>query len=49
MTGDESVRDHLAGSISAPFEAGEHDQVVVKVIDGGNELVVVKAIKEAEK
>jgi adenine-specific DNA-methyltransferase len=50
MTYEESVWDHLAGSISAPFEAGEHEQISVKVIDDrGNELVVVKAIKEAGK
>jgi adenine-specific DNA-methyltransferase len=39
---DETVWDHLAGSRSAPFEAGEHRQVAVKVIDDrGNELLVV--------
>ena len=38
---DEAVWDHLRGSISAPFVAGE--QVAVKVIDDrGNELMVVK-------
>ena len=38
---DEAVWDHLRGSISAPFIAGE--QVAVKVIDDrGNELMVVK-------
>lgn len=46
---EESVWDHLAGTISAPFEAGEHGQVAVKVIDDrGNELLVVKALAEAE-
>jgi adenine-specific DNA-methyltransferase len=45
----ESVWDHLAGTESAPFEAGEHAQVAVKVIDDrGNELLVVKDLKEAE-
>ncbi len=40
---DDTVWDHLAGTTSAPFEAGEHGQVAVKVIDDrGNELVVVK-------
>ena len=45
---EESVWDHLAGAKSAPFEAGEHGQIAVKVIDDrGNELMVVKALKEA--
>jgi adenine-specific DNA-methyltransferase len=45
---DEGVWDHLAGTMSAPFEAGEHGQVAVKVIDDrGNELVVVKKLSEA--
>ena len=44
-----SVWDHLAGTVSAPFEAGEHGQIAVKVIDDrGNELLVVKNIKEAK-
>jgi adenine-specific DNA-methyltransferase len=30
---DDSVWDHLSGTISAPFEAGEHRQIAVKVID----------------
>jgi adenine-specific DNA-methyltransferase len=48
-TYDESVWDHLAGTVSAPFEAGEHGQVAVKVIDDrGNELLVVKNLKDAE-
>jgi adenine-specific DNA-methyltransferase len=47
---EESVWDHLAGSVSAPFPAGEHGQVAVKVIDQrGNELLVVKSLKEAEE
>jgi len=42
---DESVWDHLAGTRSAPFEAGDHKQIAVKVIDDrGNELLVVKAL-----
>ena len=46
---DESVWDHLAGTVSAPFGGGEHGQVAVKVIDDrGNELLVVKALKDAE-
>ncbi|MGH7878578.1 MAG: DNA methyltransferase [Candidatus Binataceae bacterium] len=47
-TYDEAVWDHLAGTMSAPFEAGEHGQIAVKVIDDrGNELMVVKDLKEA--
>ncbi|MGH9345241.1 MAG: site-specific DNA-methyltransferase [Terriglobia bacterium] len=47
-TYDEAVWDHLAGTTSAPFEAGEHGQIAVKVIDDrGNELMVVKELKEA--
>ena len=45
---EESVWDHLAGTVSAPFEAGQHGQVAVKVIDDrGNELLVVKSLTEA--
>jgi len=48
-TYDERVWDHLAGTVSAPFEPGEHGQVAVKVIDDrGNELLVVRAIQEAQ-
>jgi adenine-specific DNA-methyltransferase len=47
-THDETVWDHLAGTASAPFEAGEHGQIAVKVIDDrGNELLVVKNLKDA--
>jgi adenine-specific DNA-methyltransferase len=43
---DDSVWDHLAGTTSAPFEAGEHRQVAIKVIDDrGNELMVVKRLE----
>jgi adenine-specific DNA-methyltransferase len=46
---EDSVWDHLAGSVSAPFEAGEHGQIAVKVIDDrGNELLAVKRLEEAE-
>jgi adenine-specific DNA-methyltransferase len=46
---EESVWDHLAGTVSAPFEAGEQGQIAVKVIDDrGNELMVVKSLKEAK-
>ena len=42
---EESVWDHLSGTTSAPFEAGEHRQIAVKVIDDrGNELMVVEAL-----
>jgi len=42
---DDTVWDHLAGTTSAPFEAGEHKQIAVKVIDDrGNELIVVKQL-----
>jgi len=47
---DDSVWDHLAGTTSAPFAAGQHKQIAVKVIDDrGNELLVVKPLSEAEK
>jgi adenine-specific DNA-methyltransferase len=42
---EESVWDHLSGTTSAPFEAGEHKQIAVKVIDDrGNELLVVRKL-----
>ena len=44
---DESVWDHLSGTTSAPFPAGEHKQIAVKVIDDrGNELLVVKKLNK---
>lgn len=47
-THEASVWDHLAGTVSAPFEAGE--QIAVKVIDDrGNELLVVKKLDEVER
>jgi adenine-specific DNA-methyltransferase len=47
---EETVWDHLAGTVSAPFDAGEHGQVAVKVIDErGNELLIVKPMSEAGK
>ena len=47
---EDSAWAHLAGTVSAPFQAGEHGQVAVKVIDDrGNELIVVKSLSEAEK
>lgn len=46
---EDQVWSHLAGTVSAPFPAGGHGQVAVKVIDErGNELLVVKAL-EADK
>jgi adenine-specific DNA-methyltransferase len=49
-THEESVWDHLAGTVSASFDAGEHGQIGVKVIDDrGNELLVVKSLSEAIK
>ena len=45
---EESVWDHLSGATSAPFPAGEHKQIAVKVIDDrGNELLVVKKLNGA--
>jgi adenine-specific DNA-methyltransferase len=46
---EDEVWNHLAGTISAAFEAGEHKQVAVKVIDErGNELLVVKSLSESQ-
>jgi adenine-specific DNA-methyltransferase len=46
---EDAVWDHLAGTKSAPFEAGEHALIAVKVIDDrGNELLVVKPLSEAK-
>jgi hypothetical protein len=43
---EDTVWDHLAGTTSAPFPAGEHNQIAVKVIDPrGNELLVVKKLE----
>ena len=47
MEFENRVWDHLAGTRSAPFAAGEHGQTAVKVIDPrGNELLVVKKLEE---
>jgi adenine-specific DNA-methyltransferase len=47
---EETVWDHLAGTVSAPFEIGENGQIAVKVIDDrGNELLIVKSVKEAKR
>ena len=43
---EESVWDHLSGTKSAPFEAGDNRQIAVKVIDDrGNELMVVEKLR----
>jgi adenine-specific DNA-methyltransferase len=45
---EESVWAHLSGTTSAPFEAGDQQQIAVKVIDDrGNELLVVKKLEAA--
>jgi hypothetical protein len=45
----DSVWEHLAGTVSEPFAAGEHRQIAVKVIDDrGHELMVVRKLSEAE-
>lgn len=47
---EDAIWDHLSGTISAPFEIGEHGQIAVKVIDDrGNELMVVKSLQEADE
>lgn len=49
VTHEEGVWDHLAGTVSAPFDPGDRGQIAVKVIDDrGNELLVVKSLEEAE-
>jgi len=45
---DESLWDHLSGTVSAPFDSGDQKKIAVKVIDArGNELMVVKSLSEA--
>jgi adenine-specific DNA-methyltransferase len=47
---EDIVWDHLSGTTSAPFQAGEHKKIAVKVIDDrGNELLVVKSLKEERR
>jgi len=47
---EESVWDHLAGTVSTPFEPGDHKQIAVKVIDDrGNELMVVHKLNGKNK
>ena len=44
-TYDDSVWEHLAGTVSAPFVPGDRRKVAVKVIDDrGNELMVVREV-----
>jgi adenine-specific DNA-methyltransferase len=44
---EESVWDHLSGTISAPFIAGDAPEIAVKVIDDrGNELLVTKSLDQ---
>jgi adenine-specific DNA-methyltransferase len=46
---DDSVWDHLSGSVSAPFTEDGSREIAVKVIDDrGNELLVVKSLDEAQ-
>lgn len=46
---EESVWEHLAGTTSAPFEAGTHGQIAVKVVDDrGNELLMVNTLGKSE-
>jgi adenine-specific DNA-methyltransferase len=45
---EETVWEHLAGTTSAPFAAGDRRKVAVKVVDDrGNELLVVKSLDES--
>ena len=42
---EDTVWDHLAGTVSEPFVLGEHRKIAVKVIDErGNELMVVRGV-----
>jgi adenine-specific DNA-methyltransferase len=44
---DDTIWQHLAGTVSAPFSAGEHRQIAVKAGDPrGNELLVMKKLEE---
>ena len=46
---EDSVWAHLSGTVSTSFQAGDHGQIAVKVVDDrGNELMVVKPLSEAE-
>ncbi len=49
-TFEDSVWEHLAGTTSEPFAAGDHGRIAVKVIDDrGNELMVVRPLDDAER
>jgi adenine-specific DNA-methyltransferase len=40
--------EHLAGTVSEPFAAGDRKKIAVKVIDDGRtELMVVTSLNEA--
>jgi adenine-specific DNA-methyltransferase len=46
---EESVWDHLSGTVSAPFWEGDSREIAVKVLDDrGNELLVVRSLDEVE-
>jgi adenine-specific DNA-methyltransferase len=46
----DTVWAHLSGTVSELFEAGEHQQIAVKVIDDrGNELLVVRKLSETKR
>jgi adenine-specific DNA-methyltransferase len=46
---EESVWDHLSGTVSAPFTEGDSREIAIKVLDDrGNELLVVRSLDEAE-
>jgi adenine-specific DNA-methyltransferase len=46
---EDSVWDHLSGTVSAPFTEGSTRAIAAKVIDDrGNELLVVRSLDEAE-
>lgn len=48
-TYEDSVWEHLAGTVSEPFSAGEHKRIAIKIIDDrGNELMVVKPLDDAK-
>jgi hypothetical protein len=49
-THNKGILDHLARTVSAPFEAGEPEQVTMRMIDDeDHKLRVVKNIKKAAK
>ncbi|MGP8238563.1 MAG: hypothetical protein ACLQVW_24560 [Limisphaerales bacterium] len=44
-----NAQSYLAGTTSAPFPDGEHQQIAVKVIDPrGNELLVIKQLEQGK-